>query len=489
MIELFGLSMTTGGWLTLAAEIINIAIVIVIIFMERKNPSATLAWVLILFFAPIVGFILYLFLSQNIARSKIFKINDGIKSYHHDSLAQQKELVQSGAYEYATKSAKTWADLVKLNQTYGRSILTQDNDIRIFDDGKRMYASLLADIRKAKESVDVQFFIIKDDPVGNRFLNVLTEKAKQGVKVRLLMDAMGSVSIRKWKLKEFIAAGGEYAFFFKPKIRIFNTKLNYRNHRKIVVIDDEIGYVGGFNIAREYLGYKKKFGYWRDEQLKIIGSAAKALHLRFFMDWNIATGGKLDLSHYDYHPAEKEFKSPVQIVSCGPDSQRQEIKRAMMRMITFAEKSIYIQTPYFVPDGSMLESLKMAVQSGVDVNIMIPCMPDHVFVYWATYSYVGELIRDGANVYIYDKGFLHAKTMVVDGQVATVGSCNFDRRSFKLNFETNAFVYDAAVAKKMEKLFEKDLAHCHQLTLEAYENRGLWIKFKESISRLLSDIL
>ncbi len=256
-----------------------------------------------------------------------------------------------------------------------------------------------------------------------------------------------------------------------------------------MVIDDKIGYVGGFNIAKEYLGFKKKFGYWRDTQLRIVGSAAKSLNLRFFMDWNIATGGKIDIREHYYHPEEKQYNSPVQIVSCGPDSQKQEIKRAMMRMITFAEKSIYLQTPYFVPDGSLLESLKMAAQSGIDVNIMIPCMPDHIFVYWATYSYVGELIRDGAKVYIYDKGFLHAKTLVVDGQVATVGSCNFDRRSFKLNFETNAFVYDATVAKQMEKLFEKDLKHCHQLTMEGYENRGTIIKFKESISRLLSDIL
>ena len=168
---------------------------------------------------------------------------------------------------------------------------------------------------------------------------------------------------------------------------------------------------------------------------------------------------------------------------------REEIKRSMMRMITYAEKTVYLQTPYFIPDPSMLESLKMAAQSGVDVRIMIPCMPDHIFVYWATYAYCGELIRSGARVYIYDSGFLHAKTMVVDGEVATVGSANFDRRSFRLNFESNAFVYDEGFAKKMDDQFMKDIEHGHELTLEDYNNRSVIIKFNEAISRLLSDIL
>ncbi len=219
MIELFGLNLNTGGWITLVAEIINVIIVIFIIFMERKNPSATLAWVLILFFAPIVGFVLYLFLSQNIARSKIFKINDGILNYYNDNLAEQKETVARGKYKYATKSAKTWSDMIKLNQTYGESLLTQDNDIKIYDDGKRMYATLLTDIKLAKENINVQYFIIKDDPVGNRLLDLLTEKAREGVKVRLLMDAMGSVAIRNWKLKEFVAEGGENGLFGKTKNR------------------------------------------------------------------------------------------------------------------------------------------------------------------------------------------------------------------------------------------------------------------------------
>ena len=177
-------------------------------------------------------------------------------------------------------------------------------------------------------------------------------------------------------------------------------------------------------------------------------------------------------------------------MSCGPESPSVEVKRAMMRMITYAEKRVWLQTPYFEPDPSIFESLKMAAQSGVDVRVMIPCKPDHIFVYWATYSYVGELLRSGGRVFIYDDGFLHAKTLVVDGEVGTVGSTNFDNRSFKLNFETNAFIYDREFAKKMEDAFQNDLInHGHELTYEAYLKRGVIIKFKEAISRLLSDIL
>ncbi|MCQ2550637.1 MAG: cardiolipin synthase [Clostridia bacterium] len=469
--------------------VLNAFIAIFIIFMERKNPSATLAWILILFFAPVVGIILYLFLSQNIARSKIFKINDDINRFYNVNVEKQNQKLKTGNFTFRDETAKKWSHLITLNQTYGESLLTQDNDVRIFDDGKRMYASLLRDIKLAEKSINIEYFIIKNDPVGNRLLKLLVEKAREGVKVRLIMDALGSVGIKDRKLREFVEAGGEYQFYFKPKIRIINTKLNYRNHRKIVVIDDKVGYVGGFNVAKEYLGYKKKFGYWRDAQFRITGSAVKSLNIRLLMDWNVATGSKVDISKEDIVPSEEITGAPIQIVSSGPDSEKQEIKRAMMKMITYAKDSIYIQTPYFIPDSSMLESLKMAAQSGVEVNIMIPHMPDHIFVYWATYSYVGELIRDGAKVFIYDKGFLHAKTLVVDSEVATLGSCNFDRRSFKLNFETNAFVYDEEVSSRMEACFKKDLENCHQLTLELYEKRSRWIKFKESVSRLLSDIL
>jgi cardiolipin synthase len=337
----------------------------------------------------------------------------------------------------------------------------------------------------------MEYFIIKNDFIGRKLIETLVEKAKDGVEIRLLIDAMGGrqLSYSSACIKKLVAVGGRVAFFFPPRFKYLNMKLNYRNHRKIVVIDGEVGYIGGFNIGKEYLGLKKKFGAWRDMHLRIMGSSVQDINARFLMDWRFASQEKIVLSEAYYSKVIQAGTTGIQIVSCGPDEGKAQIKRGYMKMITSARKNIYIQTPYFVPDSSILDSLKMAAQSGVAVKIMIPCMPDHMFVYWATYSYVGELIKSGVRVFIYDKGFLHAKTIVVDGQVASIGSANFDMRSFKLNFEANAFIYDEAEAHKIEENFKNDMADCHELTKEIYYNRGIVIKFKESISRLLSDLL
>lgn len=468
---------------------VNIIIALAIIFLERKNPSATLAWILVLFILPVVGILLYAVLSQNIARQKIYRFTDNEKRVISEELRKQSSEIDHGSLDFSTDVAQKWKKLIKLNQVYGNAFLTQNNDVKIFTDGREMFQSLIHDIQHATKYVNVMTYILKDDKVGRSFIDVLTDKAREGVEVRLLMDALGSRFINDIKLKNFIAAGGKVSYFFKPKIKLINLKLNYRNHRKIAVIDGKESYIGGFNIAKEYLGFKRKFGYWRDTHIKIKGGAVQDLNARFVMDWRFASKEPMELSEVYFGESLSAGTSPVQILSCGPNSTKEEIKRAMMRMITMAEESVYLQTPYFIPDPSMLDSLKMAAQSGIDVRIMIPCMPDHMFVYWATYAYCGELIRSGARVFIYDAGFLHAKTLTVDGEVTTIGSANFDRRSFKLNFESNAVVYDSKIASEMNRLFMEDTKKGHELTLEEYENRSIIIKFKEAVSRLLSDIL
>ncbi len=468
---------------------VDLLIALTIIFLERKNPSASLAWILVLFLFPVLGIFFYIMLSQNISRQKIYRLSEREQKVINDELDYQIREMDRGCFDFANETAERWQRMIKLNQVYGLAFMTQDNDVEVFNDGKHMFHHLMQDIRRAEKSVNLMSYIIRDDMVGRKLLHVLTEKAKEGVEVRLLMDAIGCRFITRRTLREFKAAGGKAAFFFKPRFKYLTLKLNYRNHRKIAVIDGKTGYIGGFNIANEYLGYKKKFGYWRDTHIRISGGAVLDLNGIFLMDWRVASREDAELTNFFFAPVSESGNSPMQIVCSGPNSVREEIKRSMMRMITFAEKSVYLQTPYFVPDPSMLESLKMAAQSGVDVRIMIPCMPDHIFVYWATYAYCGELLRSGARVYIYDNGFLHAKTLVVDGEVASVGSANFDRRSFRLNFEANAFIYDPKVAEHMDRLFLDDIEHGHELTMEEYNRRSLMIKFKEAISRLLSDIL
>ncbi|MDF3000477.1 MAG: Cardiolipin synthetase [Bacillota bacterium] len=469
--------------------LINFIIALTIIFLERKNPSATLAWIMILFLVPAAGIIFYFLFSQNIARQRIFRMTKYEEAIINASLNEQVTAIKRNEFIFSNPESKKWQDMIRLHQSYSESFFTQDNKITVLTDGNHKFSSLLKDIRNAKQSINIMYFIVKNDSMGRLLIDVLTAKAREGIEVRFLIDAMGSRQISKKHLEPFKEAGGQYAYFFPPMFKYLNLKLNYRNHRKLVVIDGAVGYLGGFNVGNEYVGKKKKFGFWRDTHLRLMGSCVQDMNARFILDWRFASKEKLVLSQAYYDEPFQAGTTGIQIVSCGPDSSKEEIKQGYLKMISSAKKNIYIQTPYFVPDASILESLKMAVLSGVDVRIMIPCMPDHMFVYWATYSYVGILLNLGAKIYIYDNGFLHAKTVCVDGEIASIGSANFDIRSFRLNFEANAFIYDAAEVYKLEAIFETDMMHSHELTKHLYRSRPPMIKFKESVFRLLSDLL
>jgi cardiolipin synthase len=469
--------------------VISFFIACAIIFIERKNPSATLAWIMLLFMVPGLGIIFYILFSQNISRRRIFRLTN----YEHliitEALDEQMTSIKSKEFRFTNDAAKKWQHMILMQQMYSKAFYTQNNHISILTDGNHKFESLFNDLLNAKYSINIMYFIIKNDSMGRKLIDILTLKAKEGVEVRLLIDAVGGRQITSRHLRKFKKAGGKYAYFFSPVFRILNLRLNYRNHRKMVIIDGKIGYLGGFNVADEYVGKSKKFGYWRDTHLRLLGSCVQDLNARFILDWRFASKEQLVLAKAYYNKVIERGNTGIQIVSSGPESQRTEIKQGFLKMISSAKKNIYIQTPYFVPDASIIESLKNAIFSGVDVRIMIPNKPDHMFVYWATYSYIGILLEAGAKVYIYDKGFLHAKNICVDGEVASVGSANFDIRSFRLSFETNAFIYDEEEVFKLESIFETDITNSRELTLEDYNNRSLIIKFKESISRLLSDLL
>jgi cardiolipin synthase len=469
--------------------LVNIVIAMTIIFLERKNPSATLAWIMILFLVPVVGILFYFLFSQNIARQKIFRMTKYEEAIIHASLNEQINAIKNGDFVFNNAESKKWQDMIRLHQTYSNSFYTQDNKISVLTDGKHKFDSLIKDLKAAKQSINIMYFIVKNDGMGRLLIDTLVQKAREGIEVRFLIDAMGSRQISAKMLQPLRDAGGQYAFFFPPMFKYLNLKLNYRNHRKLVVIDGAVGYLGGFNVGNEYVGKKKKFGCWRDTHLRLMGSCVQDMNARFILDWRFASRENIVISQAYYDEPFQAGTTGIQIVSCGPDSSKEEIKQGYLKMISSAKKNIYIQTPYFVPDASILEALKNAVLSGVDVRIMIPCMPDHMFVYWATYSYVGILLNMGAKIYIYDDGFMHAKTICVDGEVASIGSANFDIRSFRLNFEANAFIYDAAEVYKLEAIFETDMMKSHELTKHLYRNRPIIIKFKESVSRLLSDLL
>ena len=471
--------------------VVNALIAIGLIFIDDKSSTATMAWIMVLFMLPVVGLVFYLIFSQNIARRQIFKMSEQEERDLDTVLGQQKQAVRDTLSKDVNDPLYKWKDLVTLNLDYADSLLTYNDSVELIFDGNEMFDRLCRDIEEARYTIKICYFIIKDDFAGKKLIDLLTKKAMEGVKVRLLMDALGCIRIGSRDLREFKKAGGQYAYFFKPKIRHINFRINYRNHRKLAVIDNKIGYIGGFNIAKEYLGQKKRFGYWRDTQLIIKGNALMALNERFYMDWRYASKEKINLHDqsvkYAFNPGSRDI--PIQIVSCGPESEKEEVKRAMMKMINSAKKSIYIQTPYLVPDSSMLESIAMAARSGVDVRVMIPNKPDHLFVYRTTLYNAGKLIKEGAKIYIYDNGFLHAKTLTVDGEVCTAGSTNFDIRSFRLNFESNAFIYDREITEAMNAQFEKDLELSRPYTADDRAKISIWERLAESLSRLLTEIL
>ncbi|MCM3586201.1 cardiolipin synthase [Mesobacillus maritimus] len=470
--------------------ILNIVFAFVVVFGERRDASSAWAWLLVLSFIPVLGFFLYLFLGQNLSRTRLFTWEDKKKIGIEQDIAYQLDQIRSGTFKYQKESEFNAQELIFLHLLGNDAPLTRDNSVDIFTDGKEKFEQLLKDIASAKHHIHIQYYIIKKDNLGKRIRDALIEKAKEGVKVRVLYDELGSRGLSRKFFDELRQVGGEVEVFFPSKFRLINFRLNYRNHRKIVIVDGKTSYIGGFNIGDEYLGLNPRFGYWRDTHLRIHGTSVHAIQTRFILDWNQASN-----SHdIDYDPIL--FPKPtskdnvgMQIVTSGPDAEWSQIKNGYIKMISLAKESILIQTPYFIPDASLLDTIRIACLSGVDVKIMIPNKPDHIFVYWATLSHIGELLKAGAQVYIYDNGFLHAKTVVIDDEVSSVGTANIDIRSLNLNFEINAFIYDRQIAKKLINAFNKDIEKSRLLTWAEYQNRSKWIQLKESVSRLLSPIL
>lgn len=467
---------------------LNLIFALLIIFFERKNPSATWAWLMVLILIPGVGFILYLLLGQNFSSRKMFNLKTTEDRFHKKLLIQGKQL-SNDTLRFKDKNMIDYKDMVYMHLSNSQSIFTQDNNIKIYTNGYGKFSDLLSSIERAKSHIHMVYYIIKNDSLGNRVIDILTKKASEGVDVRLLYDGMGGIRLPKYFFDNLKKAGGKVACFFPSLLPLVNIRVNYRNHRKIAVIDGLEAYVGGFNIGDEYLGKNKKFGYWRDTHIRVNGSAVDSLQQRFLLDWRYASSEKITFDK-KYFPFKRTVGNiGMQIVSSGPDSEWEHIKNGYLKMIQSAKKSIYIQTPYFIPDESIFEALKIASLSGVKVKIMIPSKPDHPFVYWASLSYVGDLLKSGAKGYTYKKGFIHSKTIVVDGKVCSVGTANMDVRSFKLNFEVNAFIYDSQVSSNFEKIFDYDINDSIEITKKLYDRRSIIIKFKESISRLLSPVL
>lgn len=471
--------------------IINMLLAVTIVFFQRKEPKSVWAWLLLLYFVPVIGFIIYLLAGTDTHKRRMFRTKE-LEDRINGAIRQQEHSIRNQELQKEEPEIAGYSDLVYYNLESAGAMLSTDNAMRVFTDGNAKFDALLEDMRSARHYIHIQYYIIKNDVLFARMKDVILEKVKEGVEVRILFDGMGCRSVKHSYWKKLEAAGVKTAEFFPAFLRRFHLRINYRNHRKIVVIDGRVGYVGGFNIGKEYIGLDPKFGYWRDTHLRIEGSAVLSLQLRFVLDWNYAAKENLfqKEQYFELPVREKEAgHCEIQIVYSGPDSSLQNIRNNYLRLIAKAKKCIYIQTPYFIPDEAILNALIVAAHSGIEVNIMIPCKPDHPFVYWATYSYIGDMVMAGANCYTYENGFLHAKGLIADEDAMCYGTANMDIRSFRLNFEVSAVVYDNEQVRGMVEIFKEDLKSCRQITRDVYNRRSLVIRVKEQFCRLLSPVL
>lgn len=469
---------------------LNILLVILIIFLGRnKDPRSTLIWVLALAIFPVTGFILYLLIGQDYRKNKLFRLKKEMDEVIKDNAKLQNQQIRDNTFPFIEPNVRRYRELIVQNLNADAAFYSETNEAELFFWGDAKYTKLLEDIKQAKWSIDMQYYIFQPDEIGGKIIQALAAKAAEGVTVRLLVDGVGGRHLRHHDLQPLIDAGGRVAIFFPSMFKTINLRMNYRNHRKITIIDDQIGYIGGFNVGDEYLGKNKRMGPWRDTHLRIDGSVVGGLKMRFLKDWLYASGDDPAKEPDVINIPNRRGTVGMQLVTSGPDTSYPNIKYAMIRMISDAKRAIYIQTPYLVPDASMMDALITKLISGVEVNIMIPNKPDHPVIYWATTSYAGELLRYGANIYIYNRGFLHCKVMMIDETVSMVGSANMDERSFSLNFEASEIIYDKGINRQLREQFAIDVSDSIHLTEEMYGKRSIFQRIKEPVSRLFSPLL
>ncbi|WP_418791936.1 cardiolipin synthase [Phosphitispora sp. TUW77] len=477
-------------WVYSVSTTVLILVVSFLIFMEKKNPYKTIAWLAVLNIFPILGFIIYLMLGQNLRKRKIVRTKYINEMKHLKNLVDhQIDCIKNDCE--LTKELNSKKQLINLMLHNAKAPFTRNNSVEILSDGTEAFESIFAALEKAVNHIHVEYYIIKDDNTGRRLKDILIKKACEGVSVKVIYDAVGSWGLSGKYTQEMEQNGIQIKPFLPVIIPYITNKLNYRNHRKIVVIDGSVGFMGGLNVGDEYLGYHPNLGKWRDTHLKLEGAAVHFLQIIFMLDWEFVSHEKLpDQMEPSYFPETNKFQGhAIQIAASGPDSDWESIRQSYFALITSAHNSIKITTPYLIPDEGISLALKTAALSGVDVKIILPGKPDHKIVFWASQSYFDELMEAGIQIYLYQPGFIHAKIISVDGEVASLGSANLDMRSFQLNFEVNAMIYDKTLVTQLEIDFARDLALANKIDLAAFSARPIRSKIRQSAARLLSPIL
>jgi cardiolipin synthase len=486
-----------GRFSDLAYQVVNIlfgitiVLMIVVLVLENDNPIRTLAWILVLLYIPVVGFFFYLFFGRNWRKTRLFNRKGLSDAVNLDELP-----APWGGLDSGSGLSELQEKLVRLLEKNSKSILTQHNEVRIVADTNQALDLICADIERAERHVHLEYFSIARDAAGQRIKDLLVRKARQGVEVRFIYDDVGCWNLGAGFKAEMREAGVSFVPFMPVWVPFLNSRLNYRNHRKLVIVDGRRGYLGGLNIGNKYLGRSRYFGYWRDSLVKLRGESVQALQAIFLTDWFFVSKQNLltpELFRKYTPPPDSGIGQgrvlPVQVTASGPDTDHASIMQVFFSAIANARESVRIASPYLILNESLLMALKTAAFSGVKVQIIVPGKADHLIVFWGSKSYYRELLEAGIEIYEYGGGFMHSKVLIADNEVLSIGTANMDLRSFNHNFEITALIYDREVCAQALEHFSEDLARSQLVDLEAFKHRSIFKKGVESICRLFSPLL
>jgi cardiolipin synthase A/B len=471
------------------AAILVYAIIILIsiysLMLENRSAQHTLMWMYVMLLFPVFGYFFYLFSGQLYLKGYLYKSK---RTRDRDEWVRLMRKEESRDLSFLIENQQCFAQYAK---NASLTPITTSSRAKILKNGDETFSNIKKKLWEAEKFIHMEYYIFRSDRLGQEIIDILIEKAQQGVEVLFMFDAAGSLKFTVKDLKKMQDAGIKAAPFSPLKYGFFNQKFNFRNHRKIIIIDGEIGFVGGLNVGVEYLGEDDKVGFWRDTHMMLTGEAVYTLHNVFLLDWEYVSGEKV----LENHRAVKELNEDdevdgaIQVVASGPDTQQGIMSDFYYTMMSCATKSIWIATPYFVPDEAIRTALRVAATKGIEVRIMVPEINDSYLTQYASRSYFSELLRNGAEIYSYKKGFLHQKVIIVDGNIASIGTANMDMRSFHLNFEVNVFLYGTSSIRDLVAHYETDMEESEKISPVQYYKRGFWERSKESFARLFSGAL
>lgn len=471
---------TISIWMLYIIIVLSTAIVVL---LENRQPAKTIAWILVIVGLPIVGLVIFYFFGQNIRKERYI----GRKNF--DLLTQS--ILHESDRNSPEKAPAKYERLIRLNERSYRALISSGNSIRLLKNGQEYVDELLKAFQQAHHHIHLMSYIIEDDAVGQVIVDALHQKATQGVEVRVIYDDVGCWNVSNRFFQKMKASGIEVEPFLPVRFPALTHRVNYRNHRKICIVDGSLGFIGGMNIAQRYIDQPHQ--HWRDLHLRVEGPSVGSLQRIFVSDWYFIKGSLLKdacyFPPYRSTSASKPTEGWVQMVSSNPVSRYPEIMFGLTWIIQHATQHIYFQTPYFMPTDPISQALQTAAMSGVDVRIMLPEKPDSFWLRWGNNSYILPMLEADVKIYFYKKGILHAKCATSDDDWCTVGSSNMDFRSFENNFEANAFIYDCKTATELRCWFQTALNDCEELTLDKWKSRPLSQRFMESATRILSPLL